>query len=103
MPDSDYGIGLTDDEAESSTTLFGSNQAQPGPMSSEWDVLLGRFFSATSIMLVLTVLFCFWINRWEVAILSGSLLVMNFILAIFQERRARQSYIEIKRENFIFY
>ena len=83
--------GLTSEEVTARQEKYGSNQLEEAPPTSFWAMLWEQFNNFVVILLVVASLISAGLGEWVEAIAILTIVILNAILGIFQERRAENA------------
>ena len=89
--------GLTAEEASQRLQRYGSNQLQEAPRPGFWTTLWDQLNNFVVILLIVSSIISALLGEWIDALAILSIVVLNTILGIVQERRAEQALAALKR------
>jgi Ca2+-transporting ATPase len=92
-----YENGLTAEEASQRLQWYGPNQLQEVPRPSFWNTLWDQLNNFVVILLIVSSIISALLGEWIDALAILSIVILNTVLGIIQERRAEEALAALKR------
>ena len=92
-----YENGLTAEEASQRLQWYGPNQLQEVPRPSFWNTLWDQLNNFVVILLIVSSIISALLGEWIDALAILSIVILNTVLGIIQERRAEEALAALKK------
>ncbi len=89
--------GLSNQEAESRLTQYGLNELQEAPPTSIWTMIYDQFANFVVILLLVAAVVSAFLGDWVEAAAIMTIVVLNAVLGVTQERRAEEALAALKK------
>ncbi|MBS1250050.1 MAG: Calcium-transporting ATPase 1 [Chloroflexi bacterium] len=89
--------GLSQEEAEHRSELYGRNELAEAPPTTIWEMLKEQFANFVVILLLVAALISALLGDWIEASAIMAIVILNAILGIVQERRAEEALAALKK------
>ncbi len=89
--------GLAPDEAQERLEAFGHNELKEAPPTSIWTMIYQQFANFVVILLVVAAVISAVLGDWIEAVAIMTIVVLNAVLGVVQERRAEEALAALKK------
>ena len=89
--------GLSDQEAEKRLETYGKNELQEAPPTSIWTMIYEQFANFVVILLLVAAVISAVLGEWVEAAAIMTIVVLNAVLGVVQERRAEEALSALKK------